>query len=411
MLAPSSSSASFARQSGAGETLLVVVARSSDTHASTFATSLQARVSAGLDGRPVTVLVATAPPEVTLVGPDNLRVATGSSLPAVLAAGGTPGSRGALGALLREADSRGSAAAALVTGGIRDDGIDWLRLLFSPILEDGFEFVCPSYRRARLDGLLGTAILYPLTRALYGVRLRQPAGGEAAISLGLARHLLADTDWRRGPDDVGSDAWVVGKVLSERRRACQAWLGRWPGDGSPEDASHALARLVGPVFREMERRADRWQRVDGSEPVPSFGAPGTLAEEPIRVDVADLASKFRLGLRELDGVWGLVLPPATRLALRRAAAAPPDALRLDDILWARVVYDFAVAHYIRTMERGQLLRSLTPLYLGWVAGFVNDVQALDGAGTEARVDALCAAFEQEKRYLIGRWRWPDSFNP
>ncbi len=76
-----------------------------------------------------------------------------------------------------------------------------------------------------------------------------------------------------------------------------------------------------------------------------------------------------------------------------------------------MVYDFAVAHYTRTMERGQLLRSLTPLYLGWVAGFVNDVQALDGAGTEARVDALCAAFEQEKRYLIGRWRWPDSFNP
>jgi hypothetical protein len=161
----------------------------------------------------------------------------------------------------------------------------------------------------------------------------------------------------------------------------------------------------------MERRADRWQRIDGSNPVASFGEPGVLADEPVRVEVAELAAKFRLGLRELDGIWGLVLPPVTRLALQRAAAAASHILRLDDALWARVVYDFAVAHYTRAMERGQLLRSMTPLYLGWVAGFVNDVRGLDGAGTEARIEALCAAFEREKRYLIGRWRWPDSFNP
>jgi hypothetical protein len=179
----------------------------------------------------------------------------------------------------------------------------------------------------------------------------------------------------------------------------------------PENASHALARLVGPVFHDMELRADRWQRVDGSGPVASFGEPGLLADEPVRVDVADLVAKFHLGLRELDGVWGLVLPPATRLALRRVAAAPADTLRIDDALWARVVYDFAVAHYTRAMERGQLLRSMTPLYLGWVAGFVNDVRGLDGSGTEARIETLCAAFEREKRYLIGRWRWPDSFTP
>jgi hypothetical protein len=63
------------------------------------------------------------------------------------------------------------------------------------------------------------------------------------------------------------------------------------------------------------------------------------------------------------------------------------------------------------MERRQLLASLTPLYLGWIASFAGETRSLDEQAAEARVEALCAAFEQEKRYLIARWRWPDGFNP
>ena len=104
-------------------------------------------------------------------------------------------------------------------------------------------------------------------------------------------------------------------------------------------------------------------------------------------------------------------PPATRLALRRIGANQAHGLRVDDGLWARIVYDFAVAWYTHTVDRGQLLAAMTPLYLGWVAGFVNDVLGLDVAATEARVEVLCTAFEAEKPYLIRRWRWPDSFSP
>lgn len=411
MPAGSTSSAAPAASAAPGG-IVVAVALDPREPGGPRAAELERALAAGLDGRPVTVLVPAALPEIALVAPGDPR-ASGRSVPAAdLAAGGVAGRHSPLGALLSEAARREAAAVALVSGAEREGGAGWLRELLDPILDGGFEFVCPTYRRGRFEGLLGTAILYPLTRALYGVRLRQPAGAEAALSLGLARDLLASADWRRDPARAGSDAWLVAEVLAGRRRACQVWLAEWPGDaGAPEEASHALARIVGPVFREMELRADRWQRVEGSEPAPSFGPPGPLGDGPDGVDVGGLAGRFRLGLRELDDLWGLVLPPAARLALRRAAAAPDQALRLDDALWARVVYDFAVAWYARTVERQQLLRSMTPLYLGWLAGFANDVRSLDAAATEARVEALAAAFEREKRYLIGRWRWPDGFNP
>jgi hypothetical protein len=106
-----------------------------------------------------------------------------------------------------------------------------------------------------------------------------------------------------------------------------------------------------------------------------------------------------------------VLPPQTLLALKRLTGAPAESFCLDDGLWARIVYDFAVGYHLALMDRPLLLRSMTPLYLGWAAGFVREVRDLDPPAVNARVERLCRAFEVAKPYLISRWRWPDRFNP
>lgn len=376
------------------------------------ALSIRSRLAGAFPGCAATVLVASGGRDPALVPPESASASVrGPGVPG-LAGGGISAHQSAIGAVLDEADRRAAAATALISSGAHDEAVDWLALLLRPILDERFDFVCPTYRRERLDGLLNTAIAYPLVRALFGRRLRQPIGGEAALSLDLARALRRDGAWRRDPAHAGSDAWLVANALAGEFRVCQAWLGRRPEDDAlPEDASHALARVVGPVFVEMDRHVARWQRVEGSDAVPSLGAPGDVDGRRVAVDGASLEDAFRLGVRELTALWGLVLPPATLLALRRAASAPAGRLRLEDPLWARIVYDFAVAHSIRSVERQQLLRSMTPLYLGWVAGFANAVRDVDVDGVEARIEALCLAFEREKPYAVARWRWPDTFNP
>ena len=173
----------------------------------------------------------------------------------------------------------------------------------------------------------------------------------------------------------------------------------------------ALAQVLATVFREMEQHAHRWMRVRGSQPVATFGEdrpPDDAAPPPAP---GPLVSAFGLGWQDLRRLWGEVLPPQTLLALQRIPRDPAEAFRMPDWLWARVVYDFSVGWHVKVMDRDQLLRSLTPLYLGWVAGFVNEAAPLSPADTEARVERLCAAFEQEKPYVISRWRWPDRFSP
>lgn len=107
----------------------------------------------------------------------------------------------------------------------------------------------------------------------------------------------------------------------------------------------------------------------------------------------------------------MVLPPATLMDLKRMSLQSAERIQFDDSLWARVVYDFALAWRSRTIDREHLLRALTPLYLGWVASWVNAVRETSAEEAQDRIEKLCLAYEAQKAYLISRWRWPDRFNP
>jgi hypothetical protein len=50
------------------------------------------------------------------------------------------------------------------------------------------------------------------------------------------------------------------------------------------------------------------------------------------------------------------------------------------------------------------LRSLAPLYLGRTAAFVLASRALGAAASQAQLDAVAAAFERQKTYLVEHWR-------
>jgi hypothetical protein len=157
----------------------------------------------------------------------------------------------------------------------------------------------------------------------------------------------------------------------------------------------------------MEQRVDVWQRVRGSDAIPMFGTVPVSAPEALSLNVDGLMESFRLGYRELREIWTWVLPPRTIVELRKLTDSQPDRFRFDDRLWASVVYDFALGYSLRVMPIGHLLRSLTPLYTGWLASFVLEMRGATLAQIHERVEQLCVGFESEKRHLISRWRWPE----
>ena len=377
------------------------------------AAALQAGLRAAFPGRTVLALVLAGEAEGTLLPGSSISMPEpGAPAPVVHTPGGVL-PEAALHTLLDVALALGSPACALLEPMPRPSDPAWLRALLDPVLRGEADLVAPAYARRRLDGVLVTGLVYPLTRALFGQRLRQPLGRELVMSRRLAEHLSRDDEWRTDPAHAGADLWVITKALVRECRCAQVFLGPRPvPQPQPPDVSDALAGVLGTIFHEMVLHAPRWQRVRGSSPVATFGEEH-LPDPPPRHAPAPgpLVAAFALGAQDLRRFWGAVLPPQGLYALARIPRDPPEGFRMPDRLWARVVYDFAIGWRVKAMDRLQLLRSMTPVYLGWVASWVNEVASLDAAAADERVEKLCEAFEAEKPYLISRWRWPDRFAP
>jgi glucosylglycerate synthase len=284
--------------------------------------------------------------------------------------------------------------------------------LAQPLFEGEVDLVLPHYAPRKFEGLLNNSILAPLIRTLYGKRVNNPMGPDFGLSRRLLQRMLTTRTGSTDGSRLHPLASLTPAALCENLHIMEVRFSSRiypPTDWS--NMSSILADVLTPVFLDMERNAPCWQRMRTSTPLQSIGTPPPLAQDSGTVETSRLVESFQLGTRELQEIWGLVLPPSTLFELRKLSRLPVDQFRMPDELWVRIVYDFALAHRLRTISRDHLLRSLTPLYLGWVASYARDLQNSGAASPERRLEQLGLAYETEKSYLVSRWRWPDRFNP
>jgi hypothetical protein len=241
--------------------------------------------------------------------------------------------------------------------------------------------------------------------------------GDFACSARLIDRFLALDAWRSDVARVGIDFWVTTQALLAGARLCQVYLGArgsTPSSTEPGaalDMRDALPSVLGSLFTSVERTEATWQKVRGSEQIDTFGAPEVIEPDAIPFDVRQCLEAFRLGVANLHEIWSVALPPTSLHALRKLGRVADGDFKLPDQLWARVVYDFALAFHQRRLGREHLLSAFTPLFWAWIASFVQQADRLSAADIEGQVEALCLQFEAEKPYLISRWRWPDRFTP
>lgn len=324
---------------------------------------------------------------------------------------GVPGKARALQTILMRARDVDARACVIFDGAVRTVTPDWLDWLVRPVMDHNFDFVSPYFHRHPFEGALTKGLVYPLVRALYGVRLRQPAAVEFACSRRLREHFLDEDLWERDSAQTGIDLWLTTSAASGDFRLGEAALGTRTHHTRGEEAldlGTTIVQVVGSLFADQERRAERWQRTRGSVPVQRFGTlSATAPPQASPVDVERLIESYHLGYRELRDIWTWVLPPRTIVDLRKLVDESQAQFRLDDELWARVVYDFALGYRLRVLPRDHLLRSFVPLYSGWLASFITEVHGLGTEAADERVERLAAVFEAQKPYLISRWRWPE----
>lgn len=282
-----------------------------------------------------------------------------------------------------------------------------LRSLADAILKQSIDLVVPHYSLPSNAGLINSAILYPLTRAVFASRVRFPLSIDLGMSSRMAERLASVAGPISAANQGETLLWPVNEAVALGFIADEVDVGsRAIPQPSDPDINSILALVTGSLFSDIETKAALWQRPRKPPLIRRSMVDAGMSDTS--ADVARMIAAFQLANANLQEIWSLVLPPNSLLSLRRCSTLDPAAFRMPDGLWARIVYDFLIAFRLRTINRSHLLGALIPLYLAWVAGHINVVAS--GTSAERHIEAVAAAFEADKPYLVSRWRWPDRFN-
>ncbi len=305
-------------------------------------------------------------------------------------------------------------AVVLLAGGTEPMDLQSAGKLAAPVLSADCALSIANYQMSRYEGLLNSALLRPLVCMLFSAEIHFPLAPDLALSPSLLESIAAAT--ALGPPEEAI-AWPLLHAIRHDRQIAQVALGhREFPHPSGTDVPSMLTRILNSFFSEVEGSAGLWQRSQPQYAVLDVPAGRGLhqdiaAEPPTVLDVSPMMDSFHLGLGNLQEVWSNILSPATLLGVKRTAAQTSATFRFQDKLWVRVVYDFLAAYRSRSVNRAHIFGAFLPLYMGWAASHLLQVDAMTDAEAEGAIAALCKTFEEDKPYLMARWRWPDRFTP
>jgi glucosylglycerate synthase len=316
----------------------------------------------------------------------------------------TPEPGTALRTILAAADLLRAKACVVISPDSTTIEPDWLQQLVRPVYSDNFDLVSPIYRRQKFEGVLMRNLLYPMTRAIYGYRVREPYASEFAISGRLATDFLTKETWNDERSRLGAEIRLTIAAITGNYRVGQSFLGpKAQPDRSANDLVQAMRRTVGVLFSSLDRDFPLWSTIAGSQPVPTLGAQSEVMLEPVRVNRKRLREMFATGVAQLEPVFRSILSASTLSELQKIATLEVSEFSYPADLWAKTVFEFAASYHKSVISRGHIVQALVPLYRGRALTFF--LQNRDGSGEdiENNLESLCGDFERLKPYLLELW--------
>lgn len=318
---------------------------------------------------------------------------------------GIPGKGSAFHTIFEIASRLGVEVCMVVDSDLRSITPEWMRYLGAPVMQDRFDFVTPHYLRYKYDGTITNALAYPLTRALYGLRVRQPIGGDFGFSGALARCYSTRDVWDTDIARFGIDIWMTTLAINEGFRVCQSCMGlKLHNNKDPgSDLGAMFNQVAGTIFDLMSTYEENWKTVEGSVPAPVLGEQCDIEPEGADVSMENLLYHFHRGYEDLHGLWLSVLRNENMREIERIHSAGSDGFAFSSGLWVRVVYDFAIAYRYGRFDRDRLVDSLIPLYCARTAHFVLKTESMTSFEAEIEVEKCAETFEALKDYLSYYW--------
>ena len=299
-------------------------------------------------------------------------------------------------------------AVVVVDADLKSITPEWIKHLGEP-LYNGFSYVAPLYIRHKYDGTITNGIAYPMTRSLYGRRVRQPIGGDFGFSAKLAKIYLESNTWDEAVANFGIDIWMTTLAIANKARICQSFMGRPKVHRTKDPGAHLgpmFRQVVGTIFTLMTHFSDIWMKIKYSRPtaIYGFGLGETEMPPKVEVDTQNLLNKFHAGFEQYQDLWQEILSPDVFNKLMEIRSLKENEFNFPTDLWARLLFDVAISYRDQVADRDLMMDSLIPLYFGKTLSFVRKTRRMSIKQAEETIEEDCMTFEMTKPYLIRRWK-------
>lgn len=303
-----------------------------------------------------------------------------------------------------KAEEVGADAVALVDGDLTSINPQWLKHLIKPILE-GYDLVAPFYVRHKYDGVITNHLAYPLTRALYGISIRQPIGGEYGLSSQMVKKALTHPLF---PAEFGIDIFITTVAACEEMKMIEAKLGIKSHESTKDykDPKKLLIpmfnQVVGSILDLTIFYKDFSQKMIEDKTVEMIGIKEVETPKEVVMDISGYINDFRTGYEKIVKPENFFLPVEIISSLDKISKS---AMEKDFVfpvyLWAKSVF-CGLSYYEQKKDRKEdILEILRILWQGRLASFGIETKDL---GIEESEEVIQQQVEIFKEYKEKIWQ-------
>jgi hypothetical protein len=307
--------------------------------------------------------------------------------------------------IAHEADAK---SVVLIDGDLLSVKPGWIQTIANPIIYGRADLTVPYYIRDKNDGVITNNLVYPFTRALYGIDIRQPIAGEYAISRNLYELLREHPLF---PPDFGVDIFILTVAAAE---------GLYVKEGLfslkiHESTTHYLEpeKFLIPMFRKvtgsMFELAKYYEEYWSSRPprwrTKFYRECFSQKPIPVRIKISELKKSFETEFATSKNTMKQFLPEGIIADLEKTTK---NIEKFDSELWSEVVYNYAASwkHLSSESDKYLLLDSLKTLWIGRFVSFALEVKNMDINQAEIVIQKQAELFEEKIDYLRSIYEEP-----
>lgn len=275
---------------------------------------------------------------------------------------------------------------------------EWIKYMASPIVEEGYDYLTPLYSRHKYDGTITNNICYPIIYGIFGKDIRQPIGGDFALSDRLATYFLKQP-WHKTTHEYGIDIFMTMNAITGGFRIAQVGLGSKIHKPSAPKLGAMFVQVVSTALLTVLNNIHKWKDISSIEKSQTFGLQELAPAQDLEVNREDVLKNAVESYEGSKEVLRRGLSPEVFGRLEGSFSS--SELRIDSDLWVDIIFDILCAFQKHPAPQ-ELVEAMKGLYFGRVHTFMNDTWDMSSAEAEIPIKEQGEKLFNRREELIKR---------